>query len=204
MTKIILLGAGGHARSCIEALEMHSQFEIYGIVGLPEEVGKEILGYTVMATDRDLENLRTKCDFAIVTTGQILTADKRIELFKLGKKYQFSFPSVIAPSAYVSVHSSVGEGTIVMPGALVMPGVRIGRNCIINSKSLIEHDVEVMDNCHISTAAIINGGSVIGEKSFVGSGAILKQGVLVGSEAFVGMGTVLKRNLEAGERYLGE
>lgn len=204
MRKILLLGAGGHASACIETVETQAQFEIYGIIGLPEEVGKVILGYTVIATDRELENIRAKCDLALVTTGQIHTAEKRIELFELGKRYQFSFPSIVAPSAHVSVHSSIGEGTIIMPGALLMPGVRIGRNCIINSKSLIEHDVEVMDHCHISTAATINGGSVIGEKSFIGSGAILKQGVSVGSETFVGMGTVLKRNLDGGERYFGE
>ena len=201
---IILFGAGGHARSCVDTIESNAEYNIYGFLGLSEEVGKVQLGYNIIGTDEIIGTLRSSCDFAIVAIGQIQSAEKRIALFELGKKYAFNFPAIIAASANVSPHAVIGEGSIIMPGAVVMPGTKVGKNCIINSRSLLEHDVIIEDHCHISTGAVINGGTTIGQKSFIGSGAVLKEGISLGERCFVGMGSVLTNHLEIGERFLGK
>jgi N,N'-diacetyllegionaminate synthase len=44
---IVLVGAGGHARACIDVIEREGYFVVKGLVGLPREVGSRILGYPV-------------------------------------------------------------------------------------------------------------------------------------------------------------
>ena len=40
--KLILIGAGGHARSCIDVIEQEGKFKITGIVGLESELGLQV------------------------------------------------------------------------------------------------------------------------------------------------------------------
>ncbi len=64
MDKILLIGAGGHARSCIDVIEAVSQFEIAGLIEKDESMTNANLGYPIIGTDNDLDNLRRKFDYA--------------------------------------------------------------------------------------------------------------------------------------------
>lgn len=170
--KILLIGGGGHCRSMIDVLEHESRFEIAGIVDLPEQLGKEVLGYRVIATDEQLAELKQDYDYALVTLGQIKTSKPRQILYHQLKQLGYHLPTIISPLAYISKHAQIGEGSVIMHQALVNANAKIGNNCIINTKSLIEHDVIIHDHCHISTAAIINGGVVVKENTFIGSNSV--------------------------------
>jgi len=192
-SEIILIGAGGHARACIDVIEQEANYKIAGLIEQHKNsIGDVHLGYKVLASDDSLANLYKQYRYAIIVIGQLKTANARIEKFNLLKSIGFEFPIIISPSAYVSPHASIGEGTIVMHGATINSGAVIGKNCIVNSKSLIEHDSKVDDHCHISTCAILNGGVEVAEGSFIGSGAILKQGIKIGSQCVIDMGCIVK------------
>ena len=53
---LILLGAGGHARACIDAVEQEGIYKIEGLIGLPQEVGSKHFGYEVIATDAEIDD----------------------------------------------------------------------------------------------------------------------------------------------------
>ena len=55
--RLLLIGAGGHCRSLIESIESTDRYEIAGVVGLANEVGMTILGYRVLGSDHDLQDL---------------------------------------------------------------------------------------------------------------------------------------------------
>ena len=200
---LILIGSGGHARSCIDTIEQEGIYKIAGLIGLPQEVGSKLLGYEVIATDADISNLSKQYQFALIALGQIDSPEHRIRLFAQALEAGFKFPTVIAPTAYASPHSIIGAGTMVMHGAIVNAGVQVGSNCIINSNSLIEHDAHIEDHCHISTGAILNGNTSIGMGSFIGSRAVIKEGVSIGSNSLVGMGIMVRHNIANNEKYLG-
>ena len=202
--RLVLIGAGGHARSCIDVIEQEDKNEICGLVGLSQEVGSKQFGYEVLTTDSGLGELAKRFPFALVVLGQIHSPDLRIRLYEESIAAGFTLPSIIAPSAYVSPHAKIGAGTIVMQGAILNTGVVVGDNCIINSRALLEHDSRISDHCHVSTGAIINGDSFIGTGSFIGSGSVIKECVSVGMGSVVGMGVALRHNLDAGSKYLGE
>ncbi len=200
---LVLIGAGGHARSCIDVIEQEGKFRIAGLVGVTEEVDSSVLNYDVIGTDAELDELASRVKYALITLGHIASSEDRIRLFDLSVKAGFALPTIIAPSAYVSPHANIGAGTIVMHGAIINAGAVVGRNCIINSRALIEHGTQVADHCHVSTGAILNGNTAIGIGSFIGSGATIKEGVLVGSRSLVGMGLSLRHDLSENSVFLG-
>jgi sugar O-acyltransferase (sialic acid O-acetyltransferase NeuD family) len=202
--KLILIGAGGHARSCVDVIEQEGKFKITGIVGLESELGSQVNGYEVIATDKDLSTLIGKAQFALIALGQISSPDARVSLYQRACKAGFGLAKVVSPSAYVSPSAQIGEGTIIMHGAIINTGAKVGSNCIINSRALLEHDTQVLDNCHISTGVILNGGVLVEEGCFIGSGTIVKEGISIGERSVVGMGSQLRSNLTANSRFLGE
>ena len=197
---LLLVGAGGHARACIDVVEQEGRFVVSGLVGLPPEVGSRILGYPVVGTDADLPALRDETPNALVVVGQIKSPEPRIRLFGRLEEAGFMQPVIISPRAYVSPHAMLGAGTIVMPGAVVNAGAVVGRNCILNSQSLVEHDVTVDDHCHIAPAVVLSGGVRVGRGTFIGSGSVVRQGIKIGAGCLVGMGQRLGTDCADGTR----
>ena len=200
---LILIGAGGHAHACIDVIELDGGYQIAGLIGMQDEMNGHHLGYTVIGTDTYLPELAKTIPFALITLGQIKTSAHRTLLYQQVVSLGFQLPTIIAPSAYVSRHATLGAGTIVMHGAIVNAGASVGKNCIINTRVLLEHDATVADHCHISTGAIINGNTVIGTGSFVGSGSIIKEGVSLGQNCLVGMGLAVRHNLPNDAQFAG-
>ena len=50
---LILLGGGGHCKSCIDVIESTSLFKIAGILDPKEPKGLKILGYEILGDDRN-------------------------------------------------------------------------------------------------------------------------------------------------------
>lgn len=188
--KIVLIGGGGHCHSVIDVIEQENRYEIIGIVDTKENIGKKVLDYEIIACDDDLETIFLSCKNALITVGQIESNKIRVKIYNNLKQIGFNLPVIISPLAYVSNHSSIEEGTIIMHHALVNANTKIGKNCIINTKALIEHDCIVEDNCHISTASVINGGVIVKENSFVGSNSTSKQSIEI--SGFVKAGSLAK------------
>ncbi len=197
-TPLLLLGAGGHARACIDVIEQDGRFEVAGMTGLPQEVGTTVLGYPVVGTDHDLPALLRKHKYAIVAVGQIKSADLRMALFSKLVQSGCNLPAIVSPRAHVSRHAALGAGSIVMHGAIVNAGATVGRNCIVNSIALIEHDTVIEDHCHIATAAAVNSGVRVGAETFVGSNACVRQGTRIGKNCVIGMGQRVLADCAAG------
>lgn len=192
MKKIILIGGGGHCKSCIDVIENENKYKIIGIIDKKKGF---LFNYKVFS-ESYLNKKLIKNNYVFITVGQIKNYKVRVKLFNKLKNLGFRIPSIISPSAYISKYAVIGRGTIVMHGAIVNAGAVIGNNCIINTNSLIEHDVVVGDHTHISTEATINGGVVIGNKVFVGSRSIIKDNISIGEHSIVGAGLYIKKNLK--------
>ncbi len=195
MNEIMLIGTGGHARSCIDVIEHSGLFNIGGLVGENKIGEDDTFGYPILGTDDNLSEFRKKYKFAFIGIGQIKTANIRVRIFELLNKLGYVLPTIVSPRAYVSKHAKIGDGTIVMHDAVVNANARIGKNCIVNSKALVEHDVIIGDHCHIATGAILNGQVRAGNEIFFGSGVVIKQSVSIGDKCVIGLGIVIKKDL---------
>lgn len=182
---IILIGGGGHCKSCIDVIEQEGKYSIEGIVDLPEKIGQNILGYPIIATDDEIKDLAKKYQNFFITLGQIKSPDRRVKLFAILKELKVKLPAIVSPIAYLSKHAEIGEGTIIMHHALVNTNAKVESNCIINTKALIEHDAKIGDHCHVSTGAIVNGHTILGEKSFLGSNSVTRESIQIPANSFV-------------------
>ena len=191
MRNIVLIGGGGHCKSVIDVIEQEGRFEIVGIVERPDFLETDVLGYQIIGNDSDLVDLAKKYKYALITVGQIKSPSLRIKLFDLATKAGFTLPNIISPNAYVSKHSSIGKGVVVMHNAIVNASASIGDNCIINSKALIEHDCLISKHCHISTNATINGGVKVESGCFVGSSATTKELITISENSFIKAGSLI-------------
>jgi sugar O-acyltransferase (sialic acid O-acetyltransferase NeuD family) len=195
---LILIGGGGHCRSCIDVIETEERFAIRGIVDANPNLQTPILGYELLGGEQDIERLSKSCRNFLITVGQIKDWKPRGRLYEHLKSLHVTIPTIVSPLAHVSKHATVGEGSIVMHQVIVNSGASVGPNCILNSNALIEHDVVIEEHCHISTAAIVDGAAAVRRCSFVGSNAVIRERIEVGENCVIGAGMVIMRSVSSG------
>lgn len=200
---LILVGGGGHCKSCIDVIEQEGKYAIQGIIDEKEKPGQTILNYPVIGNDSMLKELIDKGNYFLITIGQIKSAAIRVRLFELLKSAGAKLATIISPTAHVSVHAVLQEGSIVMHGVIISAGTKIGSNVIINTNSLIEHDAEIANHVHISTAAVINGSVKIGREVFIGSNSVLINNIEVAGKAVIGAGSVVVNSITEPGTYAG-
>ena len=201
LDKIILIGAGGHCKSCIDVIEEEGKFKIEGILDVKRN-NLSVLNYPIIGNDDLIPGLCLKKFSFLITVGQIKSASLRIKLHTILLDNKANLPSIISPRAHVSRHAKIGKGTIIHHNCIVNAGAEIGANCIVNSGSIVEHDSVVGNHCHISTNTIINGDCIIGDEVFIGSGTVVSNGISIEKQVVVGAGSlVLKDISKAGIYY---
>lgn len=203
MIPLLLIGGGGHCRSCIDVIETTGRFQIAGIVDLNETTDADRLGYPWLGGDDALPTLLKQYRSVLITVGQVNSPDIRIALFEKLSALGAEFPVIVSPLAHVSKHAEVQQGTVIMHGAIINATASVGENCIINSQSLIEHDTCVAAHCHVSTGAKLNGDVHVDAGSFIGSGAVVHHGVMIARRCIVGAGAVVSKNLTEGTTFWG-
>ena len=84
--EIILIGGGGHCKSCIDVIEQEGTFRIAGIVDVPEKLNQKVMGYKIIGSDADLPEIAKQFGNFLITVGQIKSPSVRIRLFNYLKK----------------------------------------------------------------------------------------------------------------------
>ncbi len=200
---LIILGGGGHAKSCLDVILRCPDISIKGILDSRIPKGQTVMGVPVLGTDDDLPEYLGRGFTFFIGIGQIKSPKRRMELFAFLKEKGEQLPPILSPEATVSSFAFIDEGSIVMHHAVINSEAKIGKNGIINTGAIIEHDVVIGNDVHISTGAIINGECRIGDRCFIGSRAVLNHGVVVASDSILGAGTVVTQSLTEAGTYVG-
>ena len=200
MTNILIIGNGGHARSCIDVIEAEQKYKILGIINNEQTFDDN--KYPIIGTDNDLKKLFKDCKNVFIAIGSIKDPSIRVKKYNMLKEIGFSFPIIKSPHSYVSTSAKIGEGSIIMHNSMINSYSVVGKNCIINSKALIEHDVKIGNHVHISTSAVVNGSTEIDDETFVGSNAVVGESIKIGKRCIVSAGTFLNKDLNPGSFHL--
>lgn len=196
---VIVIGAGGHARPVIEALTM-TGIAVAGLVDRTLD-GAPVLGHRVIATLDDLPALLARG----ITGAVVAIGDNAARLLRgdQARAAGLALPVVVHPTAIVSAHAALGEGTQVMARGFVGPEARLGRLVLVNTAALIEHECEIGDAAHIAPGATVLGNARISAGALIGGGAVVLQGRRVGHASVVGAGAVVTQDVPDGLTVIG-
>lgn len=202
MIKLLLFGAGGHAKTVIDTVEKTGTYQIVGILDDDSsKVGQKILGYCVLGgreklTGSGFQGVR----MVFTAVGHNMDRSQLSEyLTNLG----YEQPALIHPSAELLRGCSVGKGTVVFPKAVVGADVEVGAGVIVSIGCVLGHDCRVGDFGQIAPNVTINGGAEVGKYALIGSGSVILAGVQVGDHVIVGANSMLNRDLPAGVTAVG-
>jgi UDP-perosamine 4-acetyltransferase len=197
VSDVVVLGTGGHARSCLDVIASLG-WTVRGCVGAPPEgrLQAEYLG-----TDDVLLKLRSDGvpDAVIAVGDNQLRARLALEVRKLA----FNLPPVISAHATVSSDASIGAGCVIMHGVVVGPYASIGTAVIVNTGASIDHDCQVGDFVHVAPGAHIAGTVTLGTGAFLGVGTSVIPEIRIGEWTTVGAGAAVVRDIDAGQTVVG-
>lgn len=194
---IVILGAGGHAKMCIDILKRDKRYNIIGVVATPLPSQKKILDIPVIGDQNSLRSLKEHgVKNVILGIGLLNNHSKRIEIYNELKNIGFNIPNIIHPDASVEISAKMGDGNQIMAGAIIGSNVIIENNCIVNSGSIISHDTTLNNNVHITPGAIIAGSVEIGENTLIGMGATILNNIKIGKNVIVTNGTNVIKDIE--------
>lgn len=192
-----IVGAGGHARSCIAALKSReSEVPIVGIydIGVDKTDGNEqILGIPIIGGRKQIK----KEHRLILAVGD---NDQRTELFK---EYGEYCGTVIHQSVIIEPEVTYGKGNQILGMVLINVLSTIGDNNIINTKSLIEHECQIGNNNHISVGSVLCGKVKIGNNCFIGAGSTIKDRVSITDNVTIGAGSTVINDITEAGVYVG-
>lgn len=194
MSKLVLIGGGGHCKSVLDASLRMGTFQEIVILdpGLP--ASSEFMGCTVYGDDDKLRELKSKgFDNAFITVGCVGDTSLRRKLAEKADAYDYNFPSIIDPSAVISEFANIEPGVFVGKNAVINAGVQIGKHAIINTGSIVEHNCHIGAFTHVAVGATVCGDCNIDEDVFIGAGATLIQGLTIERNRFIKAGEVVIR-----------
>jgi UDP-perosamine 4-acetyltransferase len=194
MRRLVLVGAGGHAKVVLEVFRAMGGFDIVGFVD-PEPSTPAVLGVPVLGGDAVLETLRAQgVELAFVALGDNRTRQKvGVHLRALG----FEIPTAIHPSSLISPSARISEGVVVMANATVGTDTVIEEFAILNTGAVIDHDNRLCAASHVAPGCALAGNVTVGERAFVGVGSAVRPGIKIGADAVVGAGSAVVSDVPA-------
>jgi sugar O-acyltransferase (sialic acid O-acetyltransferase NeuD family) len=178
--KLLLVGAGGHARPVAEAA-VDNGHEVIAcaarerpdwldapMFGDDDPLPASISGFVMGLGAADPTGLR-----------------RRLELFQRYVARSLVPISLVHSRAFAAVDVVIADGVTVLAGALVNAGAQISEAAIINTGAIVEHDAVVEAGAHVAPGAVLLGAAHIGSCAMVGAGAVVLPGASVPADTLV-------------------
>lgn len=183
-TKVIFIGAGGHAKVLASIIEVTAS-ELIAVFD-SDKTKERFFG---VKNEGDYStNVHPEAKL-LIAIGDNATRKK------ISQSISHAFAQAIHPSAQIDRLVQLGQGVQVMPSVVINRATKIGHHCIVNSNATVEHDCTIGDFVHIAPAATICGGVTVGEETLVGANATVLPNCVIGKNVIIGAGTVVTKNI---------
>ena len=199
MKKIIIIGAGGHAKVVADIIltrkiDLNENLKIIGFLddNFKNLKYDNIFNIPILGDLSNIEKFSNNKDyFFIIAIGSNKVREE------ISKKYpELNYYIAIHPRSIISREVEIGAGTVVMANVVINPASTIGKHCILNTSSVIEHDNGLGDYVHISPNTTLCGGVNIEDNSWIGAGSVIRQQIYIGKNVLVGANSVVIKNIE--------
>lgn len=194
--EVCLLGAGGHARSLLNLLEL-AGLAAYGVYDDSYEAGKKetINGYELKGRPADLPAGAA----VVLAVGDNRRRQEAFEHFSTAV-YR---TNLLHPRACLEKRVTIGDANQIFANVYINANAEIGDNNIINTGAIIEHEAKIGSHNHISVGVIICGRAIIGNCCFIGAGSVVIDKIKVGDGVTIGAQSVVVADLVEPGVYAG-
>lgn len=183
---IVMMGAGGHAKVCIELLRAMGEHVAFCVGG--DDSAPACLGVPVLRGDAHLARLRqegyTRAFIAIGSNGL------RVKLGHNAAEMGYTLVNAVSPHAVVSPSARLGAGIAIMAGAVINADAAIDDLAIINTGASVDHDCAIGEGVHLAPQCALAGNVHVGAGAFLGIGCRVVPAIRIGAGAIVGAGGV--------------
>ena len=196
MKKLILIGAGGHAKSVIDSIN-EEEIELVGFID--ENKTGEHFGYPILGNKID-DVPHYEDYYYLVSIGDV---HFRKMWYERVVSLNLKTLNIIDKTALISKSARIGTANYIGKLAVINSDSEIGDNNIVNTKALIEHECRIGNHTHMSTGSTLNGNVVVEDGVFFGSCAITAAMVHLGKYSIIGAGGVVVNDIPAGATAVG-
>ena len=197
MSRLLILGAGGHAKVVAETAL--SSGVASSITFLDDRFNEPdpcrlVLGWPATGPlgISLSEEMLSQFDSAVVAIGHSAT---RLDWIQQLQNAGYHLPVLRHPTAWLSPSAQLGPGSVVFAQVVVQPDVSIGTGAILNTCCSVDHDTQLDHGVHLCPGSHLAGEVTVGARSWIGIGASVIQRVTIGSDVIVGAGAAVVRDL---------
>ena len=193
--RLVVIGAGGHAKVVIEAIRAAAVGEVAGLID-PAPAAPKVLGVPVLGGDEMLARLRGEgIGAAVVALGDNALRER---IGRRLRELEFVLPCVVHPAALISPSAGLGDGAVIMAAAVVGTETLIGRLAIVNTGAVVDHDNRIGIAAHVGPACGLAGNVHVGDRALLGVGSTVRPGIHIGADAIVGTGAAVVADVPDG------
>ena len=200
MSKLLIVGAGGHGKVVAEAA---MSMQCWEAVAFLDDRYRELDGSLPWPVIGLLDDAKKNADEYPDIVVAIGNGQKRLELLDNYIAQGFRAPVVIQAGAWISPTARLDVGSVVLAQAAINASAHIGRGCIINTGATVDHDCIIGDGVHICPGVHLGGEVTVGRLSWVGIGTSVIHNTTIGEKVIIGGGSVVIGDLKANHTYAG-
>lgn len=199
MKEIIMVGAGGHAKVCIELLRAMGEKVSY-CIGQEDSVNP-CLAVPVLQGDSHLRTLREQGYSRLFIAIGSNSLRERLAETAVNEGYQLI--NAISPNAVISPSARLGQGIAIMAGVVINAEAVIGDLAIINTGATVDHDCQIGKAVHVAPQCALAGNVTVGRQTLIGAGATVIPEIKIGEKVNIGAGAVIIKDISSEATAVG-
>ena len=195
MSRLIIIGASGHAKVIADLIRTGRIYKVSGFVDTiaPERHGETFYGSEILGGEESLLLAKKQgTSYAFPAFGDNAA---RLHWLRRLQADGWIVPTLVHPQAIVSDSVSLDSGSVVMAGAVIQADTIVGKSCIINTGATIDHDCQLGDAVHVAPGCSLAGHVAVGKLSMLGIGTVVRNRITIGKQVKTGAGSVVVTDL---------
>ena len=199
MTRLVIIGAGGHGKvvaDCAKSVDRYNQI-VFLDNGYPEHSG--FCGWEVVGHPDDYLNFQQGSEYFVAIGNNQARRQWQGTL----QQNNCDIATLVHPSSQVGTDVSIGKGTLVLANCVINILTRIGEGCIVNTSASVDHDCQLGDFVHIAPGVRLAGTVTLHAGVFMGVASAAIPGVVIGKNTVVGAGATVVSDIPEAVTVVG-
>lgn len=195
-SKVIIVGAGGHARVIAGILALEPAVTVIGVADRDAtHMGERIGATSIVTTIDDIGDWRRRDANAVALA--LGDNRERAELFSRLERDGWDIVAARHPTALVESGVKMGRGCVLCARSVIGVESRVGNDVIVNTGAIVDHEARIEDHAHIGPGVVLAGRIGVGSLTFVGAGSTVRDKVQIGRDSVIGCGSVVVSDIPA-------